>query len=350
MPENDNQNADALSTDTAAELAGHIARLAKTGLPLAPGLRALAGELRGRQLSRALRRIAARLESGGTMEDAMDAMGPRFPAHIRGLIVAGIRSGNLATVLEELVELEHYRTELRRRVWLIFAYPVLLITLLLGLFAFMQMAVAPDFIEIFEDFDAELPPMTQLVCSMSGPVALIPVGGLVAMVVSLWLLWILPGPVALDRLMHLVPLVGPVRRWSGLVRFSRLLGLLLEQEIPLPEALRLTALGVRDVGLAAGCRSIAAEVESGRPLSESLTLKCQFHPSLIPFVEWGQKTAALPEAFRAAGEMFACRVHVQAGFLDVVILPFVLLLFLGTIPLIMTALFMPLIKLINTLC
>lgn len=48
--------------------------------------------------------------------------------------------------------------------------------------------------------------------------------------------------------------------------------------------------------------------------------------------------------------MFAGRVHVQAGFLDVVILPFVLLLFLGTIPLIMTALFMPLIRLIETLC
>ena len=42
-------------------------------------------------------------------------------------MLAGVRSGRLAEVLEEYVDLQHSQSELRRRVWMALAYPFILL-------------------------------------------------------------------------------------------------------------------------------------------------------------------------------------------------------------------------------
>ena len=103
-------------------------------MPLEGGLRALADEIPSARLARVLRQLADRLTAGATLEAAIRALGSRLPADLRGLIVAGIRSGRLAVVLEEFAALIRRQQQLRRRATLAVAYP----TLLLG------DAVAPD--------------------------------------------------------------------------------------------------------------------------------------------------------------------------------------------------------------
>jgi type II secretory pathway component PulF len=70
---------------------------------------------------------------------------------------------------------------------------------------------------------------------------------------------------------------------------------------------------------------------------------------MIPMIAWGQRNGTLAEAFRAVGEMFEGRAQVQTGMLDILVLPFTLMLFVLFAGLIVTALFMPLISLIQNL-
>ncbi len=85
-----------LSAGESAELAARLAALAQSGLPLEGGLMALADEVAQPRLARVLRNLAERLERGEKLESAIAAQGSRLPAHLRGLIVAGVRSGRLA--------------------------------------------------------------------------------------------------------------------------------------------------------------------------------------------------------------------------------------------------------------
>ena len=94
-----------LSGQESAELAAHVAGLTKAGLPLAGGLRALAGELPRGRLARAVARLAAILQEGTPLDEALARPEVRLPAHVRGLIMAGVRSGRLPRMLEEFVEL-----------------------------------------------------------------------------------------------------------------------------------------------------------------------------------------------------------------------------------------------------
>jgi type II secretory pathway component PulF len=172
---------------------------------------------------------------------------------------------------------------------------------------------------------------------------------LVLLLVVLVLAVTLPDAPGICWLLHWIPVIGPLWRWGRLAYFSRLMGLLLDQRVPLPEALRLTAAGLPNTALAAACHRAAAAVEAGRPLAASLAAQRPFPPTLIPLVEWGQQTPALAEAFRAAAEMFEGRVQYQQAFLGVILAPALLLLialFIGTVVL---ALMLPLLHLIQCL-
>ncbi len=92
-----------LSAVESAELAAGLAELTKIGLPLPAGLRTLAEEWPGRRLRPVILTLADRLEQGVSLEDALTAPGTRLPAHLRGVIIAGVRSGRLAEALEQIV-------------------------------------------------------------------------------------------------------------------------------------------------------------------------------------------------------------------------------------------------------
>ena len=61
-----------------------------------------------------------------------------------------------------------------------------------------------------------------------------------------------------------------------MARFSRLMAMLLQQQVPLAESLRLTANGLHDAYLARACRKVAKEVEQGRSISDSIAARRQF--------------------------------------------------------------------------
>ena len=340
---------DRLNLVQSVEVVDEVARLAEGRTAAGPGLRALAAELGHGRVARAVRRIAAALDAGATIEDGAGRRRDPIPAARPRADSRGARSGRLGEVLEDFVDLERHRIELRRRIRLILAYPGVLVALMVALCVLLGLFVIPPFESIFRDFDTDLPPITQFVLWLFGTPMWYPLGAQLLLFASLYTLWALPGPVWVKQLCNMAPVVGPLRRWSRLVRFSRLMAILLREEIPLPAALRLTATAMHDANLALGCRRAASDVEAGRPLSESLAVQRQFPDSMIPMIAWADATARSPRRSCAVGEMFEGRAQVQAGMLDILILPFTLMLFVLFAGLIVTALFMPLISLIQNL-
>lgn len=340
-----------LTSEEAAELSTQLAELAKSGLPLAPGLRALATELPSRRVAHMLRQIAAQLDAGVSLPAALETQGRRFPVHLRGLILAGVASGRLADTFEEFVAIQHNRIEMRRRLWMILAYPLVLLAMIGGLWALFGVVLVPQMANVYATFGVELPAATMLLINAASPMsmaglfvlacAMIAIGMIVA-ALRTRMAWA-------QDLCYCVPVLGPLWRWSGLAEFSRLMGLLLEQQVPLPKSLRLAAEGVSDPYLAIGCRRLADMVEKGGNLSDSLAHVRQFPASLRPVVRWGQETPALPEAFRAAADMFTGRVQVQSSLLEIILLPLILIAVLASVSFLIAALMVPLTTLIRML-
>jgi type II secretory pathway component PulF len=338
-----------LSADEAAGLAARVAELTKAGLPLGEGLRAMASELSCRRVRNVLEALADRLDAGDGLATAIDSLGSRLPPHLRGLILAGLRSGHLAEALEEYVDLERTQGELRRRLLSSFAYPEFLLAVLAVVVVLTQLFVVGGFHRIFMDFGCALPVMTTLFIQCSGPAT-------VALVVLLCVMVALPCLIAASprfplfwRALYKLPVLGPLVRWIHVAHFARLMSMMTEQSVPLPDALRLTSAGLRDVNLASACCRAADGIDRGQSPAESMRRERQFPASAIPLVEWGQQGAALSDAFRAIADMFEGRVRSQGSLLQATLLPVIFLTIVTFVGVFATAMMLPLIDLIKKL-
>ena len=311
-----------LSEEEARQLAEHLAVLTKSGLPLSPALRAAAAEIPNRRLSLAMSILAKEMEAGKSLDQVLAANPRLLPPHMQRLIETGVRSGNLPDVLVRLVDLDRTSADLRRSIRGAVAYPLLLITLWLMLVAFLALYVMPDLGKVYHDFHTNLPLPTVWLMKLSGDwpwrafaffLAAVPMI-IVGLRVSL-------RPLGWQRLLTHIPLIGRTLLWRGVANWSRLLSLLLRQQIPLPEATKLAADGAYAPIMSVQGFRLTRMVESGRKLSDSLANIRSLPASLAPIVRWGEDHGALPEALETAADMFESRVQMRATLLQSILPP-----------------------------
>jgi len=329
-------------------LAARLAALAQSGLPLEGGLYALADEIAQPRLARVLFNLATRLERGEKLETAIAAEGSRLPAHLRGLIVAGIRSGRLPIVLDQFAALARRQQDLRRRVLLALAYPAVLLGIMAALMVFCHVVLTGQYARVFKDFGTRLPAITDLYFRFSGVVAWTTLVLTIAAAVFPLAALFLPLGAWLGRATMLIPVLGRIVRDDRHAQFSNLMAILLEEDVPLPEALNLTSIAMQGTVLERQCRAAAAAVEGGMPLDQAL-VNARFPDSLTALVAWGQKKSCLAESFRAAGEAFEARTNSQSALLNMLAPPLIYMTIVTWVGLTILAFMMPLISLISNL-
>jgi general secretion pathway protein F len=325
--------------------------LTRAGLPLAQGLVALGEELPRGRLRQAMNELAHTLEAGVPLEQAVEDHKGRIPPHLRGLMIAGIRSRRLGDLLGRFSEHASIGIELKRAFWLSLAYPILMALLALAVFVFISLFVVAQFEAIFRGWNVLLPRITSAVFALArlvNPVGIpVVIAGLAGLVACLAARIFLPRP-ARRSLAGRLPLVGPVWRATALAEFCHLLALLLESDLPLPEAIRLTGEGVQDADLDASCRVVAAQVESGKSLSQAMAARPFFPLGLPRLLHWAEHQKSLPEVLHMAGAMFEARARSSASFVGTV-LTFLCVILVLTMLLVVPALFAPLFTLISRL-
>ena len=120
-----------------AELVGQLSSLARSGLPLPSGLRAAGREISSKKLRATFFEIADLVESGAALDQALLATRRRFPPHLRGLVLAGSRSGRLADLLAQFVRGANLGAELRKMFLWTLAYPIVALVVVMGQVAFI---------------------------------------------------------------------------------------------------------------------------------------------------------------------------------------------------------------------
>ncbi|HEX7447347.1 MAG TPA: type II secretion system F family protein [Pirellulales bacterium] len=370
--------------DADAQLAATIASLVEAGLPIEAGLTAAARELPRGRTARALATLADQLARGEPLDQALTRS--RAPAHLQTLVAAGLRSADLGRVLEEFIALERHADDVHRRVQVALAYPAILLAMLSGVLAFFAAAVVPGIMQFYDDFGGDPPGPTQMLAEYTelGPWML---AGNAAIVSGGWLLiWLGMNVPELRTMLIAAPLLGPILRWASLARFTRLLALLLESRLPLPQALRLAGGGCHDTSLAFAARLAAGRVEQGAALSDSLVSLRAFPESLGPILRWGEHlvapalsdgvsvaegdrglrddglrhgvsellsgsepSTALSESLRVAAEMFEGRLEAQLGLLRAVVPPLTFLFVLWAALFLVSSLILPMIDLVEKL-
>ena len=167
--------------------------------------------------------LARSLDRGEPLEQAVADQTDRIPPHLRGLVLGGIRSGRLGDVLTRFTGYMSIGTELRRKLWISLAYPILSIAVALALFLFIHLVVVAMFETIFRDFGMALPRMTVAMLMFShvlraGWPVLVILGAALAV---LWIICrLILRPAARRSLATRIPIIGGVWRSISWAEFS----------------------------------------------------------------------------------------------------------------------------------
>lgn len=310
-----------LSRDEVQELTERLAEVAGTGLPLADGLRAAASEIPRRRIRDSLQQLADFVQQGGTLDQAAQAGRLHMPRHLAGLLHAAARSGRLVQVLTELAD--HYRRsrDLWRELWLALSYPVVLLALLGVIVAVIMALVIPEMQTVYDGYSTELPATVSSVFWFSRTGWKYFAAALAALVAAGIAIRLLGGARTWTRVLCSIPGFGRLIHWQGFAEFARLLQLMLRQDIPLPQALRLTADGVSNASVAHAARQMAAWTEQGQSLSNSMQALPEVPGPVIPLVRSGEQQGELPAALAVVYELLEGQIVLRSRLLMVVLPP-----------------------------
>jgi type II secretory pathway component PulF len=232
------------------------------------------------------------------------------------------------------------------------AYPILSLVLAFSIYAFICASLVTTFESIFKDFGVPLPKITILLIEVAHLFQqgwmLVP--QLIGLCLFLWIGSHLVLRASLRKsLMGGVPVIGGVWRTTSLAEFCHLLALLLESEVPLDEALRMTGEGVLDASIDHACGAMAADVSGGLTLSQAISRRPIFPRGLAQVLRWAEKHHGLADSLHMAGELFEARAQAQASFAGTVLSVLALIAILLGAALVVMGLFLPLISLISRL-
>jgi type II secretory pathway component PulF len=318
-------------------------------MPLAIGLRTAAEETDCRRVARALNWIADQLDQGRSLEDTLLHSGKLLPRHISGLVLAAARTGTLGDALFDLVEQEQSYRDLRRRVREGFAYPLFVMLLALAVLVLLFCFVTGPIGVMFDEFELRLPHATQMMFWWRDTGVWV-LGGAMLTVLGLAILYrLLAGEARWQYLLVTMPLFGRIWHATAIAEWSGLMSVVLKQKIPLPDALRLAAHGMRNRHFAGISLKLADGVAHGRPLSQMMFSYRSLPATLIPLVEWGERQGALAECFDVGREMFTKRATVHAALVRFLLPPLMFVWIGGAVLFVLGATFAPMIDLISKL-
>jgi|GEM_PF-6672519 len=140
-------------------LFSQLAMMIRGGVPVLQCLQVLAGHYKGRPAS-TLRQMAREVEMGHTLSQALVAFRSSIPRVALHVIGVPELAGELDTGLNLLSKQFAAEDAIRRKVQSALIYPVVVLSMTLGLAGFMVGFIVPQYATMFADLGSELPPET----------------------------------------------------------------------------------------------------------------------------------------------------------------------------------------------
>jgi type II secretory pathway component PulF len=276
------------------------------------------------------------MHAGLTLPQAMQRQQGNVPPYYAALLNAGLRTGKLGDVLGTMTLYSRSIADFRWAIVSAMLYPGIILFVGVGLLVLLSKILIPSYVEIFDSMRMRLSLLTQFVLFMaehSGALLLLP---LVTITLGLFgarmVLNRTPrGRVIWSRFVYALPLLGMLIRSARLAAFTDLLGILVEQAVPLPEALRLACEASSDPLVIQGGAQVERELREGASLSTALHRQ-RFVPQLVVWmIGFGEKQNTLGASLRQVAQMYRRQAEMRATLMRVILPPLLILLLSATL-------------------
>jgi type II secretory pathway component PulF len=289
-----------------------LTAMTEAGLPLDQGLRQLAAEVGSSKLKRLLLDLADDLAAGLSLEQALEKQQQRFPRQYAQVVGAGLKSGDLAGTLYGLTTHLRLKSDVRRSLLELGAYPLLVLFFAFLVSSFVMTSVEPGLRAMANDFiqdaygpQTSLQPQSPLfTLARVWPVVRMCVLAAFMAGVVLFVVVCLPGLGELrEAVLRRLPGFAQIYWSSVQARFAHTSALAAHAGRPMPELIRVSGTASGSPALNRAASRVAERLNVGETLEQAV----QPEPLMPPL--WlcaaavaaprGDLSAALVEVARA---------------------------------------------------
>ena len=139
--------------------------LIKAGLPILKGLDLLADRLTDPKLGPHIAAVRDEVRTGTVLSEAFAKQGIFPPIYVT-TVLAGEKSGSLAEVLERYIGYQRLTLSVRKKLLVSLIYPTVLIIMVICLIVFLVTYVVPNFAQLYNSMNAQLPQLTQILIAV----------------------------------------------------------------------------------------------------------------------------------------------------------------------------------------
>jgi type IV pilus assembly protein PilC len=325
-----------LSTRTLTAFTRQLATLIDAGIPLLKGLRAIEHQEENSKLRGVLQKVMASVESGSTFSEALAAQPKVFNRLYVSLVVAGESAGMLEAALGRLADFMERAQKIRSKVVSAMFYPAAVIFVATAVLVLMTVWIIPQFKRLFIEVMGtnKLPPFTEFVLGIADFIKNHLLHGLALVALSVVVFKLVQatrrGRIAIDRLKLRLPVFGRIVRKASICRLARTLGTMLENGVPILQALTIARETANNVVFEEAIERTHHAVKEGESLTAPLHAAGVFPSTVISMIDVGEQTGSLPNMLLRVADTYETEVD-NAITAALSLLEPVLIVFLGLV-------------------
>ncbi len=329
--------------------------LLDAGLPLLRGLRTLEKQAKDPMAKQVIGELADDIEGGMTFSEAMSKHPKSFNRLFVNMIRAGEASGSMESVLDKLAEFMEKSAKLKARVKTALTYPLSVLFIALSIASGLMIFIVPKFAKIFDEMLAgePLPGFTVFVMAVSDFMKTKWLQGLIAGGAGYFLFKMAMktkiGSYAFDYIAYKVPPINQLVIKINTARFCSTLGTLMSSGVSILQALIITRDTFGNQLVADAIQTVHDAVAEGEGMTKPLESTQVFPGMVVSMIEVGEETGSLPDMLGRIAVNYEEEVDQTVEVLTALIEPAMICFLAGVVGGIVIALFMPLIKLIDSL-
>jgi type IV pilus assembly protein PilC len=326
-----------------------FATLIRAGVSIVDATRILSAQTESKPLMKALQDVYSSLLKGISLSQAVADHTKIFPPLFVSMIRAGEESGDLEGTLERLATFFEKQHNTREKVKSALMYPFTVGILAISAVVYLLWAIVPQFVQMFESMDAELPGITKMVIFFSKSIQ------------GQWYFWLLAiivlvvsyqmykrtekGPYVIDHIKLKMPVFGKLNQKSSIAQFARTFSSLYASSVPIMQALSIVedVAGNKVVGSA--IRKAADSLRQGKSLSEPLMKAWVFPPLVTQMIAIGEETGALDEMLSKVADFYEMDVENTVDRLKSLLEPLLIVFLAGVVGIIVAAIMLPMFSL-----
>jgi general secretion pathway protein F len=294
-----------LSGSELVDVTRELASMLGAGQDLDRSLRFMVEGAANARVRGVLSRLRDRVRDGAALAASLQLEPKSFSRLYIGLVRAGEAGGDLAGTLDRLAGMLERQRSLKSTIQSAMIYPAILVIAAVGSIMLLLTKVLPQFVPLFAENGVALPASTAFLLAVGNAVSDYGLFALVLSVAAFFGLrvWLKrPGPrQTADGMLLRLPVWGGLLRDVLAAQFTRTLGTLLNNGVPLLNAMAVVQDVIANKVAQAAVQKAADAAKAGQGISKALAATGVFPARTVQMLRLGEESAQLGAmALRAA--------------------------------------------------